>query len=231
MAKEGSEVDAAPNDLKDAKLISEKDLKSVQITFEQDVKDMKSLSDTDLHDVKHLKDTKRSMEPEDCGAAQVHVLAVDDSFVDRKIIERLVKGASFSVIAVDSGAKALEVLASVNNNINLIITDYCMPEMSGYDLLRRVKETPAMKDIPVVIMSSENVPSRIQRCLEEGAEEFMLKPVRLADVKRLKAYVYPPKENPMEQRSAPCKKRKFGSEGFQVQSPERGPRIGSVTVA
>ncbi|XP_022858035.1 two-component response regulator ORR9 [Olea europaea var. sylvestris] len=43
--------------------------------------------------------------------------------------------------------------------------------------------------MPVVIMSSENVPSRISRCLEEGAEEFFLKPVRLSDVNKLRPHL------------------------------------------
>jgi two-component response regulator (ARR-A family) len=48
-------------------------------------------------------------------------------------------------------------------DVNLIITDYCMPGMTGYDLLKRVKGSSSLKDIPVVIMSSENVPARINR--------------------------------------------------------------------
>jgi two-component response regulator (ARR-A family) len=67
----------------------------------------------------------------------------------------------------------------------MIITDYWMPGMTGYELLKRVKESSELKEIPVVIMSSENVPNRITRCLEEGAEDFLLKPVRPADVSRL----------------------------------------------
>ncbi|KAJ6304236.1 hypothetical protein OIU77_017995 [Salix suchowensis] len=73
--------------------------------------------------------------------------------------------------------------------VNLIITDYCMPGMTGYDLLKKVKESSSLRNIPVVIMSSENVPSRITRCLEEGAEEFFLKPVRLSDLNRLKPHM------------------------------------------
>ncbi|KAK1397448.1 Two-component response regulator ARR9 [Heracleum sosnowskyi] len=139
--------------------------------------------------------------------SKFHVLAVDDSIIDRKLIERLLKTSSFQVTAVDSGSKALEFLglheddeqispnkaftSPINQQemaVNLIITDYCMPGMTGYDLLKRVKES-SFKDIPVVIMSSENVPSRINRCLEEGAEEFFLKPVRLSDVNKLKPHM------------------------------------------
>ncbi|XP_027341099.1 two-component response regulator ARR9-like isoform X2 [Abrus precatorius] len=128
--------------------------------------------------------------------SQIHVLAVDDSLIDRMLIERLLKTSSFHVTAVDSGSKALKFLGLVEDEqrnekppsdveVNLIITDYCMPGMTGYDLLKRIKESKSLKDIPVVIMSSENVPSRINRCLEDGAEEFFLKPVQQSDVNKL----------------------------------------------
>ncbi|KAE8714737.1 Two-component response regulator ARR8 [Hibiscus syriacus] len=137
---------------------------------------------------------------------QFHVLAVDDSLIDRKLIERLLKTSSYQVTAVDSGNKALEFLGLNDNEedeernssvasddqqvrVNLIITDYCMPGMTGYDLLRKIKQSSSFKDIPVVIMSSENIPSRINRCLEDGAEEFFLKPVQLSDVSKLKPHL------------------------------------------
>lgn len=139
--------------------------------------------------------------------SKFHVLAVDDSVIDRKLIERLLKTSSYQVTTVDSGSKALEFLGydpgnnsipSVSSNhhhhhqevdVNLVITDYCMPEMTGYDLLKKIKGSTALRNIPVVIMSSENVPARINRCLEEGAEEFFLKPVRLSDVNRLRPHM------------------------------------------
>ncbi|VFQ94776.1 unnamed protein product [Cuscuta campestris] len=114
-----------------------------------------------------------------------HVLAVDDSVIDRKLIERLVRatcsGDEVTVTVVDSGTKALRVVEEAE--VNLIITDYTMPGMTGYDLLREIKGCSASKHIPVVVVSSDDVPSRIRSCLSEGAEEFCLKPVRLSDVK------------------------------------------------
>lgn len=83
--------------------------------------------------------------------------------------------------------------------VNLIITDYCMPGMTGYDLLKKVKESSSLRNIPVVIMSSENVPSRINRCLEEGAEEFFLKPVQLSDVNRLRPHMVKAKNKDQNQ--------------------------------
>ncbi|KAL9239940.1 hypothetical protein vseg_014211 [Gypsophila vaccaria] len=137
--------------------------------------------------------------------SQFHVLAVDDSLIDRKLIERLLRTSSFQVTVVDSGTKALELLGVHEDDdetidskphdynhdvdVNLIITDYCMPGMTGYDLLRKIKEYENLRDIPVVIMSSENIPARINSCLEGGAKEFLVKPVQLSDVDKLKPYL------------------------------------------
>uniref|UniRef100_A0A9I9CYN0 Response regulatory domain-containing protein n=1 Tax=Cucumis melo TaxID=3656 RepID=A0A9I9CYN0_CUCME len=138
-----------------------------------------------------------------------HVLAVDDSLIDRKLLEKLLTISSCQVTCVESGDKALRYLGLLDHDldpfssssfsssqlsqhqevkVNLIMTDFCMPGMSGYDLLKRLKGS-YWKDIPVVVMSSENEPSRINMCLEEGAEEFLLKPLQLSDVKKLEPHL------------------------------------------
>ncbi|XP_068648039.1 two-component response regulator ORR9-like [Aristolochia californica] len=126
-----------------------------------------------------------------------HVLAVDDNPIDRKLLEKLLRTSSYQVTCVESAKKALEYLGlpetsdSVNFTklerkvkVDLIITDYCMPGMTGYELMKTVKRS-YWKNVPFVFMSSENESSRINRCFEGGAEEFLLKPVRISDVKRL----------------------------------------------
>ncbi|KAL8459487.1 hypothetical protein ACS0TY_036827 [Phlomoides rotata] len=153
-----------------------------------------------------------------------HVLAVDDSYIDRKVLEKLLTVSSYQVTCVDSGDKALEYLGLVDieeneydssssqqisssskssqqevSKVNLIMTDYSMPGISGYDLLKRIKVgspnrasfvcDSTWKDVPVVVMSSENVPSRINMCLEGGAEEFLLKPVKLSDLRKLHSHL------------------------------------------
>ncbi|KAB2033420.1 hypothetical protein ES319_D04G016300v1 [Gossypium barbadense] len=180
---------------------------------------------------------------------QFHVLAIDDSLIDRKLIERLLKTSSYQVTAVDSGSKALEFLGLNGENedeernssvesvsaadedhqvgVNLIITDYCMPGMTGYDLLRKIKQSSSFKDIPVVIMSSENIPSRINRCLEDGAEEFFLKPVKLSDVNKLRPHLMKGITTKNEMQSNTNKRK--GSE--EIQSPDRTrPRYNELEV-
>ncbi|KAJ8764012.1 hypothetical protein K2173_004890 [Erythroxylum novogranatense] len=72
------------------------------------------------------------------------------------------------------------------SKVSLIITDYFMPGMTGFELLKKIKESSNMKEVPVVIMSSENIPTRIAKCLEEGAQMFMIKPLKQSDVKKLR---------------------------------------------
>ncbi|XP_037408412.1 two-component response regulator ORR4-like [Triticum dicoccoides] len=179
--------------------------------------------------------------------ARFHVLAVDDSVIDRKLIEMLLRTSSYQVTMVDSGSKALEVLGLRDEGdddssspsssapdhhqevgVNLIITDYCMPGMTGYDLLRRVKGSSSLKDIPVVIMSSENVPARISRCLEDGAEEFFLKPVKLADMKKLKSHLVRRKQpqlqpQPQEKPQAKPQQQQQKPQPEQQQKAEQAP--------
>ncbi|KAI3760346.1 hypothetical protein L1987_50740 [Smallanthus sonchifolius] len=125
-----------------------------------------------------------------------HVLVVDDSLVDRKIMEKLFTNSACKVTTAENGQKALELLGqgedkhtNINHHvpkISLVVTDYCMPGMTGYDLLKKVKESCDIKEIPVIIVSSENVPTRIERCLKEGAQEFILKPLKQSDVMKLR---------------------------------------------
>ncbi|KAJ4884542.1 Two-component response regulator ARR15 [Raphanus sativus] len=114
------------------------------------------------------------------------------------VIERLLRISACKVTTVESGTRALQYLgldgdkgssAPKDLKVNLIVTDYSMPGLTGYELLKKIKESSALREIPVVIMSSENIQPRIEECMTEGAEDFLLKPVKLADVKRLKELI------------------------------------------
>ncbi|KAG5240835.1 hypothetical protein OIU78_007526 [Salix suchowensis] len=181
----------------------------------------------------------------DSEAEEVHVLAVDDSLVDRKVIERLLKISSCKVTAVDSGWRALKLLGLSDDEeedkssssssdgfeglkVDLIITDYWMPGMTGYELLKKIKESSSFREIPVVIMSSENVMTRIDRCLEEGAEEFIVKPVKLSDVTRLRDYYMATREIRSAGSGINVNKRKL-QESFDVSTASSSPSSSSAS--
>ncbi|WOK96533.1 two-component response regulator ORR1 [Canna indica] len=176
----------------------------------------------------------------------VRVLVVDDSPVDRRIVEMLLKrsGGIFDVVSVDSGKKAMEVLGLTeivakpcknygnvlqDQKIDIVLTDYCMPEMTGFDLLKAVKKHNTSRSIPVVVMSSENNPERISRCRAIGAEDFILKPLQVTDVQRLTACTLPIAPNPMLKSGS---KRKQAVE-LMVESigSDARPRLAKVAAA
>ncbi|CAD5317234.1 unnamed protein product [Arabidopsis thaliana] len=115
---------------------------------------------------------------------ELHVLAVDDSFVDRKVLERLLKISACKVTTVESGTRALQYLGLDGDNgssglkdlkVNLIVTDYSMPGLTGYELLKKIKESSALREIPVVIMSSENIQPRIEQLPHRSLPQFTVK--------------------------------------------------------
>ncbi|XP_020584612.1 two-component response regulator ORR2-like isoform X2 [Phalaenopsis equestris] len=97
------------------------------------------------------------------GKLKVRILVVDDSVLDRRVVERLLSESEegFEVISVDNGKKAMDVLGlheveseptAINvQSIDIVLTDYCMPGMTGYDLLKAVKGQNFPKPIPVVM--------------------------------------------------------------------------------
>ncbi|CAL5353286.1 unnamed protein product [Camellia sinensis] len=101
-----------------------------------------------------------------------HVLAVDDSLVDRKLIERLLTNYACKVTTTENGQRAFEFLGLGDGQHSI-----------------NSSESSDLKEIPVVIVSSKNVPTRINKCLEEGAQEFMLKPLQQSDAKKLRCHM------------------------------------------
>uniref|UniRef100_A0ACD5ZJZ2 Uncharacterized protein n=1 Tax=Avena sativa TaxID=4498 RepID=A0ACD5ZJZ2_AVESA len=103
------------------------------------------------------------------GEAAVRVLVVDDSPVDRKVVELLLRShragaAAFHVTTVDSGKKAMELLLlglddahgkQQRRSVDMVLTDYCMPEMTGYDLLRAIKVRAPWFQFPSIIIISQ----------------------------------------------------------------------------
>ncbi|XP_027331056.1 two-component response regulator ARR17-like isoform X7 [Abrus precatorius] len=125
-----------------------------------------------------------------------HVLVVDDNVIDRKLLERLLRDSSCKAATfLDSGVKALKYLGLLDDDIH-------NASSTSPESLQQNQQGSSWKDVPVVIMSSENIPSRISMCLEGGAEEFLLKPLQLSDLKKLQPHFLKPFDHFSEQDSA-----------------------------
>lgn len=104
------------------------------------------------------------------------ILTVDDSRAIRLTIALTLKQAGHRVSEAASGREALELLNT--ERIDLIICDIIMPEMDGVELVRHLKGHPDYRDIPVIMLTTENAKGRLLEAKEAGATGWMNKPFR-----------------------------------------------------
>ncbi len=104
-----------------------------------------------------------------------HVLIVDDSPTARALLSSRLKRYNFRVSLADSGAKALEILRN-NHDIGLVVTDYNMPDIDGFELTRRIRTMRGSHELRIIGVSSSNNRLLSARFLKAGGNDFMLRP-------------------------------------------------------
>lgn len=113
-----------------------------------------------------------------------HVLCVDDSEAILEF-ERVTLGPHFSLSTARDGVEALERARS--NRPDCVLLDLSMPRMHGDEVLARMRADPALREVPVIVVTSEA--ARAEACLEAGAASFLRKPLQgprlLAAVERV----------------------------------------------
>ena len=101
-------------------------------------------------------------------------MVVDDSQSIKKMLEDTLEKAGYIVLSADSGQAALDIIN--NNNIDLLITDYLMPEMSGVELTKVVRQLPQYKSIPILLLSTESSADEKRLARDAGATGWIVKP-------------------------------------------------------
>jgi len=109
------------------------------------------------------------------------ILIIDDKETIGKVVSIYLR-ADYDIVYLDSAIRAIKWLQE-GNNPDLIISDIRMPEMTGDEFLKYVKENELFKAIPVVMLSSEDSTSERIRLLEEGADDYILKPFNPLELK------------------------------------------------
>ena len=120
------------------------------------------------------------------------ILAVDDTPANLRVVEAILSPLGYEIVMATSGAEALEKLST--DAPDLVLSDIVMPGMTGYDLCRKIREDPATRFLPVVMVTASGDQERVQ-AIEAGADDFMAKPYnqvelrsRVASLIRLKQY-------------------------------------------
>ena len=115
-------------------------------------------------------------------AAPRMVLVVDDSLTVRKITDRLLSREGYTVVVAKDGVDALEKLQEQRPDI--MITDVEMPRMDGFDLTRNVRADPAMKGLPIIMITSRTADKHREHATELGVDVFLGKPYEEGELLR-----------------------------------------------
>jgi diguanylate cyclase (GGDEF)-like protein/PAS domain S-box-containing protein len=108
------------------------------------------------------------------------LLVVDDEFASRTALSRRLERRGYSVDAVEDAGEALDKL--LRDRYDLVLLDQMMPGMSGLDLLRLLRATYSPAELPVIMVTAVDNNERIVEALEEGANDYVVKPVEMPDV-------------------------------------------------
>lgn len=115
--------------------------------------------------------------------SDLKVLIVDDMNVMRTILKALLNNMGVTdVLEAADGEMALEILQ--DNKVDLILSDWNMPKMTGIELLRRVREDLVFQNIPFVMISAEATSENIAQAISLHVSQYLLKPVSAAQLEQ-----------------------------------------------
>ena len=107
------------------------------------------------------------------------VLVVDDELINRELLETILS-FNYDITTAPNGMEAMEILRGDPSGFSLILLDIIMPRMSGFDVIEACKSDEDLKNIPIMVMTSEK--SAEVRSIHMGADDFIAKPYRMPEV-------------------------------------------------
>lgn len=103
------------------------------------------------------------------------IITVDDSSTMRRIIRNTLQKLGFeNILEAGNGAEALGVISS--NKVDLIITDWNMPEMDGLTFIKNIRAKEEYKELPILMVTTEAAKEDILTALKSGVNNYVVKP-------------------------------------------------------
>ena len=103
-------------------------------------------------------------------------LVVDDSRAMRMILSKTLAQSGFDVVHAANGREALETMEREGASIGLVLLDWNMPEVSGIEVVERLRSQSAFNGVRLVMVTTETEIEQMARALEAGADEYIMKP-------------------------------------------------------
>lgn len=104
-----------------------------------------------------------------------HLLVVDDNRVNRLLLTHALEQQGHKVQTAENGRIAMEMLRSAP--FDVLLLDIDMPEMNGFEVLEALLKDDNLRDLPVVMTSASDELNRVVKCIEMGAEDYLVKPL------------------------------------------------------
>lgn len=106
------------------------------------------------------------------------ILVVDDFASIRQFVCETLERKGYQTLGASGGNEAYELLAEKIAEINLVLTDYNMPDCTGFELLKRIKSNPNLAQVPVIFLTTESSPDKMRAAKEAGLSAWVRKPYR-----------------------------------------------------
>jgi two-component system chemotaxis response regulator CheY len=114
-----------------------------------------------------------------------NILIVDDSTPMRAVIKKIVKASGFEVGQFFEAVNGREALKVLNQEwIDLVLTDYNMPDMNGLELVEEMKKDDDLKSIPAVMITTEGSRKRVEEFMAKGVIDYIKKPFTPEQIKQ-----------------------------------------------
>lgn len=112
----------------------------------------------------------------------IRALVIDDSAFSGNLVKSLLHSIGIRTIRLcQSGTEGLDIFRANAEKLDIVITDWLMPDMSGLDVLKAIRaETSPRRDLPVVLITGEPKSERVLEGRQHGAQDFLVKPVSKA---------------------------------------------------
>lgn len=110
------------------------------------------------------------------------VLIVDDDPVNLQVLMNLLTLENYRVLAAHHGAQALDIM-SRNPQVDLVITDWMMPGLSGLELCKVIRERYMLSELPVLMLTARSRPEEIVAGFRAGVNDFLTKPVDAGELR------------------------------------------------
>jgi DNA-binding response OmpR family regulator len=109
------------------------------------------------------------------------VMVVDDEEMNRQLVSARVRQLGVEAVEVAGGREALSEIR--RNAPDLVLLDLMMPGMNGFEVLKKMKESPRMAQVPVIVVSANSDTGSIARCMDLGADDYLGKPYNAVEFK------------------------------------------------